>query len=256
MPLSKQEKFDIVASMMQNREVLCPYVFDDKGKMLDVVRHKLLELVEFVKREYLGAFPLLEIKDVTLNGSLCSYMYTDKSDMDLFIVVGDLLPQDSGLSYKILNAINLLLSDLAHRPYIYGHPIDFGMLQETSYKISNINCYSILQNDWKIKPVKRKFAFTAEELYQHYCKYSADLHKFVNDLPKNDSGFLTSESQRKLQDKLKQLNNGAFRYKFLSPEHEYCLEYNLYRLLKKFGTYRHFNDYVSDSYNNTEGKHA
>lgn len=254
MPLSKQEKLDIVASMMQNREVLCPDIFDAQGKMLEQVRYKFLELVDFVKREYLSAFPQLEIRDVTLNGSMCSYMYSDRSDLDLFIVVEDVFPQDSEVSYKVLNAINLLLSELAHRPFIYGHPVDFGMLQTSSFKINDLNCYSVLYDCWKIEPLRREFGFTAEELYKHYCKYSADLHRFVNELPKNASGFLTVDSQKKLREKLRYLRNDAFRYKFFSPEHEYSLEYNLCRLLKKFGTYSHFHQYILDSYKNTEGR--
>lgn len=249
--LSKKEKLNIVAAMMQNHEQLCPDVFNPDGILKLPVREKLMDLVQFVKKGFLECFSHLSIQDITLNGSLCSYVYSDISDIDLFIIVGGVFPGNDQLTLRVLDGINMAFSAASVRPLIFGHSVDYGVLGETNFKINKFNCYSVLSDQWKQRPIRKEFVFTPEELYQAYCRYSSKLHQFVADLPKTADGFLTGDSCIKLQKFLQNLREQAFFCKENSPEHEYGLEYNLYRLLKKFGAWRHFRQYITDSYKNS-----
>lgn len=84
-----------------------------------------------------------------------------------------------------------------------------------------------------------------------FCRRSGQsfwLLKILFKTAKTSEGFLTSESQNILTEYLDELKLAAYVCKIESPEHEYGLEYNLYRLLKRFGAKRHFYQYINDSY--------
>lgn len=240
----------MIAQMMINHRCLCPEVFDEKDNLLPHVKAKIDDIVDFLKEDYLKAFPRLKILDITLQGSLCSHVYHDNSDIDMFIVVDDIFPDNQSLTENILNKINKSAGYLAYKPFIYTHPVDFGILYYKNKRIKDFNTYSVLNGQWKTPPHYQEFAFTPKELYAEYCIYSNNLHKFAAELEKTNGTFLTSPSCRKLDAYLQNLRDEAFDAKENSPTHEYSLAYNLYRLLKKFGTYTHFLNYIKDSYKN------
>ena len=248
--LSKEDKLQIITQMMTNHNHLCYEIFDADNTPLPIVKDKINELVDFIRHEELRAFPKLEIMDITLNGSLCSYVYTDKSDIDLFIVVGDIFPDNILLTEEILDRVNKELMLMVCKPCFYTHPVDYGVLHHTNKRIKNFNSYSILNEKWKRKPQHQEFLFTPQELYAEYCEYSKKLHDFVNGLEKINDAFLTPKSCNMLNDYLLKLRNSECDAKENSETHEYSLSYNLYRLLKKFGTYSHFQNYINDSYKN------
>ena len=251
--LSEKEKLAIVAEMMTNHGQLCSDIFDISCHLQGEVKDKLLRIQDFILDYFLDFFPLLQIDDLHLCGSLCSYIYTPYSDLNLFIILAPIFPNEQ-INIKIFKAINSYLSGLNVQPTIYNHHINYLILQKADHKINNFNAYSVLQGEWKQKPVRNKFAFTPQELYAAYGIYSAKLHHLVAELPKTGEGFLTQNSRIVLYNYLENLKENAFDCKSNSIEHEYGLEYNLYRLLKRFGTWEHFQSYISDSYKNTLGK--
>lgn len=249
MPSSREEKIKLIKCMMQNHDTLCPDLFDANLNLVPEAKTKFLEIYDFIYQRSLIFFPDVQIKDFVISGSMCSYTYSDLSDLDLFIFVENVFPYSSELSNRILTCINSFLSSLSCKPKFYGHLIDYGVLTINDDRyFKNPYMYSILNNEWKQKPVRREYKFSVEELYSQYCKYSANLHQYVQSLEKINNAFLTAESCLLLRDFLKNIRLKAFETKDNSQEHEYSLDYNLYRLLKKFGTYTHFDNYVKDSF--------
>lgn len=213
-----------------------------------MVREKLEETVFFLKKNYLQFFPLLKIKDIVLQGSVCSYVYSRNSDLDVFIIVEEIGANDVSLEVKILNAINRVLPRLNMKPSFYEHPLDFAVLHQQML-LSNRNCYSLLNDCWTSTPVRQEFAFTPQELYRAYTTERDRLHRFADELPQAEN-FLTEDGANALQRYLHALRNKAFLCKQNSFEHEYGLDYNLYRCLKRFGIWAHYQKYIYDSRNN------
>ncbi len=252
---TREEKLAVISEMTANHRVLCPDVFDAAGHLLPAVRTKLMAVKDFVQGSFLDCFPGVRINDVRLCGSLCSYIYSPRSDLDLFILTDtDLKNQE--INNKIFNVIDIYFSGLEVRPRINNHRIDYGVLHKSHEKVSPFNSYSVITDDWLQKPVRREFPFTPQELYQAYAAYSARLHRLAAGLSKTSEGFLTPESQNILNKYLDELRLAAYICKIESPEHEYGLEYNLYRLLKRFGAKRHFYQYINDSYKKGLNKKA
>ena len=246
---SKAEKLAIIESMLQQHKTLCPELFDGHNVLLPYIRQKFLFLGQYMKENFLPMFPKVKIREMVLLGSSCSYAYHDDGDLDFFIFVDNIFPD------------NPKLSDMAYttfmykwRPHIYTHPVDFAVLDVNNRRKIAINNYSVLHDKWLVEPIRQQFPFSVEELFDKYCRYSADLHRFVEELPKDDEVFLTAESAQTLSNHLRALQDDAFLAKDFSIQREYSLEYNLYRLLKRFGAYQHFQNYIADSVNHLIGK--
>ncbi len=248
--LSKEEKLDIISNMMISHPTLCPKLFDKQNQLRAEISTKINDVVGFIKDQALSCFPNIIIKDITLNGSLCSYMYNDNSDLDLWIIVEPVFPNDRELSRNILRHIYKQLNLLAVAPSFYGHPLDFAILLDDAKFVHDYNCYSWLNKKWKIEPIRQEFSFTPQELYREFCIYNKKLHDYAASLEKINNSFLTRETVKLLEQHIFQLNNQAYQAKLYSPEHEYSLEYNLFRLLKKFGIWSFFRSYIHDSYQN------
>lgn len=246
MATSKEDKIAIVSEMLQNHTTLLPELFDSDMQMLPSIRQHLLSVAGIFQKRILTLYPCAKIKDIILLGSICSYAYSPTSDLDMFLVIEGFKSAPPSIQ-KIIPRTNLYLFKLCWRPYIYGRHMDIGLIVPDEARAHGINDYSVLRDEWNHKPLRQEYPFTPEELFKAYCRYSADLHKFVASLEKVNDAFLTSDSCDLLDAKLSEINNNAFKAKKEHPLREYCMEYNLYRLLKRFGTYRHFYNYIRDS---------
>lgn len=246
MSVNREDKIAVVANMLQNHTTLQPELFDPNAHMFPHVRRHLLNVAEIFKQRIVNLYPAVTVKDIILLGSICSYAYSPTSDLDMFLII-DGLNMASKIRKRVLNDTNQYIAKLAWRPYIYGRHMDIGLIVPDEARAHGINDYSVLRDEWNNKPLRQEYPFTPEELFKAYCRYSADLHKFVASLEKINDAFLTLESCNKLSSFMSDLRHTAYDTKDLSPLHEYCMEYNLYRLLKRFGTYTHFQNYIRDS---------
>lgn len=254
MSLSREDKIAIVADMLQNHQTLSPKLFDDRLMLRPEIHAHLLRIFEVYKKHVMSFYPLAELKDLILVGSICSYTYSQSSDFDLMAVLDNITGDSTISSKQILAPINYNILKFAWKPTIFGHDVDMGFIDTDNFRIGGINDYSVLHNKWNSQPIRQEYPFTAEELFAEYCRYSADLHKYVKSLEKIDDTFLTPQSCRKLKQYLFDLRIAAFEAKNHSPQREYSLEYNLFRLLKRFGAYTHFHSYIDDSFKHIMGR--
>lgn len=241
---TRKEKIKVVKELLQQHKALSPQLFDNNGLLLPSVRKKLLNLAEYIKIRYLPVFPQSKIEDIRIVGSSCGYNYREYGDLDFFIILDKIFPEQQERYQSALRNFNSFLVRQPWQPVIHNHKLDFSIMDTTNVKGLCRNNYSVLKDEWVIKPVYKKFPFTAEELFQKYCKFSAELHNFVSNLEKKNDVFLTRDSCLKLSAYLNDIRNKAYNY---DVEYEYSEEYNIYRLAKRFGTYMHFNKYINDS---------
>ncbi len=235
------------ASILQNHEYLSPLLFDQNNCLNNVVKNKLQLISETLQKRFVCFFPYAKVVDVVLAGSMCSYIYNDRSDIDFFIFVDNAVPDDPKTSKRLLAAIDKFLSTLYWRPLFYGHPVDFGILPADDVRRTGRNHYSLLHDKWISAPEHQTFAFTPEQLADKYAVYYQNLKQYIDSLEKTPSGLLTAQSYPLALNYLQNLRNQAFDSKEFFKEHEYCENYNLYRLLKHLGAYMQFLNYISDS---------
>lgn len=134
----------------KENDKLCPNVFDG-DKVSPLVRKQALEyaLDSFIESKLyeLG----IGIEDIMLTGSLAGYRYTDESDFDLHILVGDVDEVTSMLLKSKAKEIN----NNELKPIIAGHPTEI-YFQPKSEPHHSDGMYSLLEDKWIKKPKKGK----------------------------------------------------------------------------------------------------
>lgn len=231
---------EILNSLLQNNKTLAPEIFDGEEKLRPEVSQKLNEIADFIKNNLLAAVNKITINDIVICGNLSGYIYNSKSDLDLAIII-EKVP---GAEPLITN-LNDLFRQRGFKFSIFGHRVDYGLC-DTFVTGSN---YSILRNEWNLRPEHQEFTFDSEFFYSEYCRFDAEVHIIAKNLKKIKDSYFTLESCRIMTEYLDYLKENALQVKRHHPEHEYSLAFNLFRGMKHLGAYIHFRTLVKNSIN-------
>ena len=115
------------------------------------VRIKLVEIA-YAFLKYIN-LPGLEIEDILFTGSMANYNYTDKSDIDLHLVVDfDKLPAECPLLADDYFQAKKTLFNKNHNISIYGHPVEL-YVENIKTPSKSGGKFSLVNNDWIEIPV-------------------------------------------------------------------------------------------------------
>jgi hypothetical protein len=140
-------------SGFQMKDELNPKIWDKDQKMKPEVKKTLLKIAD----DYFESLeiPGVDIEDVTMTGSLANYNWSKYSDVDLHIVVDyEDIPVDKDLVQDFLKSKSSNWNK-EHDITIYGYDIEI-YVQDINEIHHSTGVYSILNNEWKIKPEKKK----------------------------------------------------------------------------------------------------
>lgn len=240
---------DLVAN---HHDRLAPDFFDATGNPHNHIMTKMLDIAHTVYKQNLSFFPTAEIKDILFAGSMCGYCYNKDSDIDLFIIVENIFPQDPDIIAPLLKKIDALLATIYWKPTLFGHPVDFGFLLPTDIRTRCRNHYSLLNRKWNVAPIKQNFLFSAETLleeYLHTVKRFEDYEKQLTFINHQAQQYLDLASAAKAGKYMQYIASSAYMAKETLPEYEYSLEYNIFRLMKRSGFYQAKTNFIKLSYN-------
>lgn len=242
----EEEKNLNFKNFLKINDTLCPKLFDAQENMRPEVRQKLLDIAAFMDNYTNNIFVNLTTTDIVLSGSMGGYTYSDDSDIDLMI----LLQTDE----KIISAEEFeqqfifLNSGLVGRGYkfdIRGHNVDYKWHTDTP---PSSGIYSVKNNIWLSRPMKRQYAFTPEEFTAKMSAYVQKVDEFMNNLPKNERNFLTLESCEKAEEFYKALRKENDRVLTTSPDKEFDIDYAVYRCFRRYGKHGKIMEAVTRSY--------
>ena len=145
---------------------LNPALFDENGKMLSNVRHKLLEIAEDFK-ESLGV-TIDGLKDITISGSNAAYNYTPTSDVDLHLIV-DLPRVDHDELYRELFDAKKFQYNASHEYKIKGYDVEL-YVQNANDPHYSLGIYSLMDDDWVHKPHISQTGYDPETTMLKYDK--------------------------------------------------------------------------------------
>ena len=236
----KIKRLNIGRHVCVNAE-LCPVLFETRNLLFEPVQAGLKRIADFWWKQTKKIFTDIEPADVVIYGDLVGYVYNPFNEVSIGFLTE--LPPDC-LQY--LDEINTTLVANEFRYKFITRPIHCRLLSQIPQGIS---CYSLIRKDWVTLPQKRTFNFTLDELCKAFPEYENIVHAFINSLPKHENGLLTIEGCRQLEDYLHNLRQKAVRAWESSEEHEYDLDYLLWRTFKEVGGVRYFTIYLADSYN-------
>ena len=147
---------DIDLSSFKTKDTLNPKIFDENQKVYSKIRSRLLMIADdfFDTLE----LPWVDIIDVTLTGSLANYNWSKFSDVDLHIMIDySEVDDNSDLVSEYLMSKKNIWNE-KHDITIKGFDVEV-YAQDINEEHVSTGVYSILWNDWLVKPQKgvRKF---------------------------------------------------------------------------------------------------
>lgn len=146
---SKQPKTESLTEAFEVHEELNPKLFEN-DYLKKEIRDRLIEIAEeFINQVKEDEIPI-KVHDYWLVGSNASYNYTNKSDIDLHIIV-DI---ENTENPKLIEIIYNLLKSKFNSKYdisIKGHEVEVYLEDINSTVLSN-GIYSVKKNEWIKKP--------------------------------------------------------------------------------------------------------
>ena len=201
-------------------------IWDKDDKLKSEVREKLLEIAtEFI--DFLGV-PVV-VEDVIFTGSLANYNWSEFSDIDLH-VVADFSQFDEELLelYQELFKVKKTIFNSDHNIKIYGYEVEL-YVQNKSEAHFSTGVYSVLNDDWQVKPKKEDKKIDNEVLK----KKVNDWMSMIDTVIKNSSLDNIEESKKylkKVKDKIKKYRSAG-----LKEGGEYSYENLAFKYLRRNG---------------------
>jgi len=194
---------------------LNPKLWGSDENLLPEVKTKLLEIAEDF-RQFLGV-PELDVKDITISGSNAAYSYTDKSDIDLHLVVEFPKNKNSEIYRELFNA----------KKFQYNKQYDYKIgdadvelyVQDANEQHHSQGIYSLLGDKW-VRVPRRVKADVDDISVKH--KYEDWGHKIEQALASND--------EQELEQTLKRLKD--MRAAGLQTNGEFGVENLTFKLLR------------------------
>ena len=187
---------------LQYHSELNPKLWDD-FTLKPEVRSKLLQFGE-VWRDY-AKIPESAVKEIIMLGGNANYNYTDKSDIDVHVVVDkSLISKDNPLLDDYLQDKKQMWT-MSHKITILGYGLE-PYAQDISVEYpKNQGVYSLTKNEWIHKPV-----FVGDEMIKDpYLKKKVKFYmKMIDDMIDN---HVDLDSVKHFKEKMRDMRGAAIK---------------------------------------------
>lgn len=221
---------DILSSFKQqetlNKDIWQNANSPSKSKMNPKVRERLLEIA-YEYQEFLEVDVVVE--DVHMTGSLSNYNWSEYSDVDLHLIVDfNQIPKDQLDLYQELFKMKKTLFNLQHNIKIYEYDVEL-YVQDSNEEHTSSGVYSVLHDEWIVKPKKEKFELDKKLLMQKVESWKEKIDNTIEDA-KEESLEIANERLGKLKEKIKE-----YRTSGLKKGGEYSYENLVFKFLRRNG---------------------
>lgn len=222
----EQASKDIDLSGFKMQDNLNPKIWDKDQKMKSEVKKNLLKIAD----DYFESLELpgVDIEDVTMTGSLANYNWSKYSDVDLHIVVDyDDLPMERDLVQDFLKSKSSAWNK-EHDVTIYGYDVEL-YVQDINEPHHSTGVYSVLNNEWNIKPEKKKINIDDKSV-KDKANLLMDRIEDIYDEMDEVENETTVKRVDKLTDKIKKMRQSG-----LDKGGEFSVENMVFKVLRRNG---------------------
>ena len=213
-------------SGFQIKDELNPKIWDEDQKMKPEVKKTLLKIAD----DYFESLDIsgVDIEDVTMTGSLANYNWSKYSDVDLHIVVDYKdIPVDGDLVQDFLKSKSSAWNK-EHDVKIYGYDVEL-YVQDINEPHHSTGVYSILNNEWKIKPENKKINFNDKSVKDKANMLMDRIEDLYDELIDSDYEEVI-KGVDKLTDKIKKMRQSG-----LESGGEFSVENIVFKVLRRNG---------------------
>ena len=211
---------------------------DDKIKSEIAV--KLLKIAEdFYKKLDIPA----DILNITLTGSMANYNWTEKSDLDVHIVIDYSAVDDNVELVEKYLAEAKTNWNRNHEIMINGHEVEL-YVQNINEPHHSTGVYSIMDNNWLIRPEPAEFEVSEDAIEQKY-KSMQDTVKMIEKLQKEQKYEEVHGDTDRLKAKIRN-----YRQSGLETGGEFSVENLVFKALRNGGELKKLSDLKREAYDN------
>lgn len=222
------EMRDVLTRLLTPQNTLNPLLFDEQNRLRSNIHNILSRQANYIYSLIIAEIKGLKVTDVYLTGSMASYFYSGKSEVDLRIVIENKDCPELAADSKFLSQFLQF--------YFFGslHRRDFRLIgKKVNIKLSTdkpeklpLGLYSIMHKKWLLAPQKNITAgLNADEIYAKYEQKYNEIEAYLLQL--DNSGELETKAGI---DKLVEL------YEFLVANcNNSITDYIIFKMLKYRG---------------------
>ena len=231
---------------LEEREELIPQIKEDLNreiwgeddKLIPEVAEKMLQIAQdFYDKLELPA----DILNITLTGSMANYNWTDKSDLDVHIVI-DYGAVDENVElvkkYLIQAKVNW---NRSHEIMIKDHEVEI-YVQDINEPHHSTGVYSILDGEWIFKPERAEFEVSEDAVRQKTASIRETI-KMIESLEKDEKHEEVYGDSDRLKEKLRN-----YRQSGLESGGEFSVENLVFKALRNGGDLETLSNLKRDAY--------
>ena len=229
---------EVEPESFETHDTLEPSIWEGE-ELNPEVREKLLEIVE----DFIEGLPVpVEVKDITLTGSLANYNWSNYSDVDLHIIVDFLTVDENRVLVKAFFDNARMKWNNDHDIKMKGYDVEIYVEDEReSHKSSGV--YSILNNKWNKQPKKylSTIDFAAARQKAEDIEFQVNIVSNLIPAHKNELALANIE---RLKKKIRNMRRAGLE----SPQQEFSMENIAFKILRRNDTLGFLNDLKKRAY--------
>jgi hypothetical protein len=218
-----------------NREI-----WDDKNDSLKPDIKKGLLKIAYDYLNYLEVE--IELSDIIFVGSLSNYNWSKYSDFDVHLVFDfSSIDENIELVGKYLDTAEKLWK-IQHDINIFGFPVEL-YCQDINHKLTATGVYSLLNDNWLIKPTKQNFVPDEDLIKEKSEKVMTSIDDIEKDYKNNMDYDALMLKLKKVWKKIKDARQAG-----LLKEGEFSIENLVFKLIRRNGYIQKIMDIRRNSY--------
>jgi hypothetical protein len=206
---------------------LNPLIWDVRNNLYDPIKKKLLS----ISQDFLDTIEApVEIKNIFLTGSLCTYEWTDESDWDLHIIVSIEDGYCDELTIKDYFDAKSKLYNKEHDIFIKGYPVEVN-LKEKEDLLKDKAVYDLQKGKWLVTPVHSEITLNNSEV----LKKTKEMQSIIDNAIENK---VSLEGLKEIRDEIKSIRKVG-----LETDGEFSIGNLVFKNLRHSGYIKNLYDY-------------
>ena len=209
------------------------------------IREKLLKIA----KDFYSALKLTApIKDIQLTGSLANYNWTDKSDLDVHVLVDfEDIDDNKDLVKKALDGLRFIWN-LRHKIVLRGHDVEL-YIQDIKEPHVASGLFSLMNNEWIRVPKYNPPEIDYKDVDKKFQGLVSEIHEMENLMGTADFSSISKEELYSYAEKLKK-KILEMRREGLARDGEFSVENLVFKKLRNEGYIEKIIEIISKAYTN------
>lgn len=230
---------EVEPESFDSHDRLEPRIWVEDDQMKPKVRTRLLQIAQ----NFIDGLPVeVDVKDITLTGSLANYNWSNYSDVDLHIIVDFLdVDENRALVKAFFDNARMRWND-RHNIRMKGYDVEIYVEDSREQHVSS-GVYSLLNDDWVRRPKKfrNNIDFSAARRKADDIEFQVNI---VNNLIVAGKLKVATRNIERLKKKIKSMRQAGLE----STQREFSVENIAFKILRRNGILDQLDEFKNQVY--------